>query len=128
MVDHGGGVFYCAGKKGKSMNDVIALADGGMGEVVVHKLNGVRKKDFFGDSISYVKAAVVVECWTNVEAFAAAEVPRFSCGCIVVDYDWTPHGTDGQCWIGEVDSRLVLFGVVCGTTNSWGSCQRFRIK
>ena len=42
-----------------------------------------------------MEAAVVVECWTDGEAFVDAEVPRFSCGGIVVDYDWTPHGTDG---------------------------------
>ena len=37
----------------------------------------------------------MVECWTDVEAFAAAEVPIFSCGRLVMDYDWTPHGTYG---------------------------------
>ena len=72
MVNRGGGIFYRAGEKFESMDDAIALADGGMGEVVVHKLNGVRKKECFGDVIGYVEAAVVVECWTDVEAFAAA--------------------------------------------------------
>ena len=62
------------------MEDAIALDDGGLGEVVVHKLNGVRKQECFGDGIGYAEAAVVVECWTNVEAFAAVEVPRSSCG------------------------------------------------
>ena len=87
MADRGGGVFYCARDKFDSMDYVIALADCGLGEVVVHKLNGVRKKECFGDDIGYMEAAVVVECWTDVEAFAAAEVPRFSCGGLVVDYD-----------------------------------------
>ena len=91
MVDRGGGVFHCAGEKDESMNDVIALADGGLGEVVVHKLNVVRKQECFGDGIGYVESAVMVECWTNVEAFAATEVPRSSRGWLVVDYDWTPH-------------------------------------
>ena len=43
MVDCGGGLFYRAGEKVESMDDVITLADGGLGEVVVHKLNGVIK-------------------------------------------------------------------------------------
>ena len=53
-----------------------------------------------------MEAAVVVECWTNVEAFAAAEVPQFSYRRIFVDYDWTPHGTDG-CGI-EVEGPIVV--------------------
>ena len=48
----------------------------------------------------------MVECWTDVEAFAAAEVPRFSRGWLVVDYDWAPHGTDG-CGI-EVEVPIVV--------------------
>ena len=79
MLDRGWGVSYCAGEKFESMDDAIALADCGLGEVVVHKLNGVRKKEYFGDGIVYMEAAVVVECWTDVEAFAAAEVPIFYC-------------------------------------------------
>ena len=43
MVGCGGGVFYYAGEKVEGRDDAIALADCGLGEVVVHKLNGVRK-------------------------------------------------------------------------------------
>ena len=53
-----------------------------------------------------MEAAVVVEFWTNVEAFAAAEVLRLSRGWLFVDYDWTPHGTDG-CGI-EVEGPIVV--------------------
>ena len=88
------------------MDDAIALADCGLGEVVVHKLNGVRKKECFRDGIVYMEAAVVIECWPYVEAFAAAEVPRFFSGGIVVDDYWTPHGTD-ECGI-EVEGPIVV--------------------
>ena len=44
-TDRGGGVFYRAGEKIESMDDAIDLADGGMDEVVVNKLNSVRKKE-----------------------------------------------------------------------------------
>ena len=44
MVNRGGGVFHCAGEKVDSMDNVITLSDGRPGEVVVHKLNGVRKQ------------------------------------------------------------------------------------
>ena len=54
------------------MDDEIALADCGLREVVVQKINGVRKNDCFCDGIGYVEAAVVMECWAYVEAFAAA--------------------------------------------------------
>ena len=73
----------------------------------MHKLNGVRKKECFRDGIGYMEAAVVIECRTNVEAFAAAEIPRFSCGGLVVYYDWKPHGTNG-CDI-EVEGTIVVF-------------------
>ena len=43
MIDCGGGVFYRAGDKIEIIDDAIAFVDGGLGEVVVHKLNGVRK-------------------------------------------------------------------------------------
>ena len=72
----------------------------------MHKLNGVRKNECFGDGIGYTEAEVVVECWTNFEAFASAEVLRFSCGGLVVDYDWTPHGTNG-CGI-KVEGTIVV--------------------
>ena len=107
MVDRGGGACNSAGEKFKSTDYAIALANGGMGDVVVHKLNGVRKQECFGDVIGYVEAAVVVECWTVVEAFAAAEVPRYSHGWLVVDYDWTTHGEDG-CGIEFEGSIVVL--------------------
>ena len=49
----------------------------------------------------------MVECWTDVEAFADAEVSRSSRGWIVVDYDWTPHEADG-CGI-KVEFSIVVF-------------------
>ena len=39
MADRGGGIFYCVGEKVESMDNAITLADCGMGETVVHKLN-----------------------------------------------------------------------------------------
>ena len=51
----------------------------------------------------------MVECWTAVESFAAAEVSIYSRGWIVVDYDWTPHGADG-CGIEAEGSIIVLPG------------------
>ena len=66
MADRGKGIFYYAGEKFESMDGAISLADCGMREVVVHKLNDVRKKDYFVDGIGYMEAAVVVECWTDV--------------------------------------------------------------
>ena len=66
-----------------------------------------EKKECFCDGIGYMEAAVVIECWPDVEAFAAVEVPRFSCGGLVVDYDWKPHGTNG-CGI-KVEGTIVVF-------------------
>ena len=53
-----------------------------------------------------MEAAVVLECWPDSEAFAAAEVPRFSCGGLFVGYDWTPHGTNG--YGSEVEGPIVV--------------------
>ena len=46
MADRGGGIFYCAGDNVDSTGNVIALSDCGLGEVVVHKLNGVKKRSY----------------------------------------------------------------------------------
>ena len=109
MVDRGGVVFHCAGEKVESMDNVIALADGGLGDVVVHKLNGFRKQECFGDSIGYMESVVVADFWTDVGAFAAKEVPISSCGWLFLDYYWTPHGADG-CGIKVEGSIVVLPG------------------
>ena len=45
MADRGEGVFNCAGEKFESMDNAIAIPDCDLGEVVVYKLNGVRKKE-----------------------------------------------------------------------------------
>ena len=47
MADRGKGIFYYAGEKFESMDNAFSLAECGMREVVVHKLNGVRKKGLF---------------------------------------------------------------------------------
>ena len=107
MTDCGTGVFYCAGDKVEGMDNAIALADCGLGELFMNKLNSVRKNLCFRDGIGYMEAAVVIECCPDVEAFSAAEVPRFSSGGLVVYYDWTPHGND---WCGiEVEGPIVVF-------------------
>ena len=105
-IDRGRGAFHRAGEKIERIDDVIALADGGMGEAVVHKLNAVRKHECFGGGIGCVEAVIVVECWNDVEAFADAEVPRSSRGWLVVDYDWTPHGADGRGI--EVEGSIIV--------------------
>ena len=106
MVYHGRGIFHRTGEKFESMDGAIALAGGGLGDVVMHKLNGVRKKKCFADGIGYVDEAVVVECWNDVEASAAMEALRSSRGWLVVDYDWTPPGDDG-C-VMEVEGSIVV--------------------
>ena len=42
-----------------------------------------------------MEAAVVVECRANVEALAAAEVPRPTYSWLVMDYDRAAHGSRG---------------------------------
>ena len=54
MVDLGGGIFHHTGEKFERMDDAIALADSGLGDVVLHKINSVRKHECFGDGIGYV--------------------------------------------------------------------------
>ena len=49
----------------------------------------------------------MIECWPDVEYFAAAEVPRFFSGGLVVDDDWKPHETN-VCGI-EVEGPIVVF-------------------
>ena len=54
-----------------------------------------------------MEAAVVVECGADVEALAAAEVPRPTCSWIVMDYDRAAHGSHGGGV--EVKRAVVVF-------------------
>ena len=57
-----------------------------------------------------MEAAVVVECGANVEALAAAEVPRSTCSWLVMDYDRAAHGAHGAHGGGvEVKRAVVVF-------------------
>ena len=54
-----------------------------------------------------MEAAVVVECGSNVEALATAEVPRPRCSWLVMDYDRAAHGSHGGGV--EVKRAVVVF-------------------
>ena len=69
------------------MDDAVPLGHCGLGEVVVEELNSIRVAKGFGDSIHHIEATVVVEGGANVEAFAAAEVPRLVAAWLGVDDD-----------------------------------------
>ena len=71
---------------------MVFVCDGGLLEVAVTKLDGVRDKEGFGVSIDDLEAAVVVESGSDVEARASAEGLGESCGGFVVDDTGHPMG------------------------------------
>ena len=71
MVDGGGGVLDCTGEEVEGVDDAIAFADCGFGEVFVYELNSVEVQECFGGAIDDVEAAVMFECRSNVETAAA---------------------------------------------------------
>ena len=89
------------------MDDAVTLAEGGMGQVVVHEFDGVRVQQRLCGGVSHMESAVVVECGADAESLADAEVPRPSRGWLAVDYDWEAHGAHGSCI--EVEKSVVVF-------------------
>ena len=87
MVDVGGGVLDCTGEEVEGVDNAVAFADCGFGEVLVQELNGVGEQKCFGGAIDDVEAVVIFECGSNVEPAAAAEVPRFADAWFGVDDD-----------------------------------------
>ena len=69
-------VLHISGEKVEGVDDAVALADGGLGQVVVHEFDGVRVQQRLCGGVGHVEAAVVVECGADAEYLAAAEVPR----------------------------------------------------
>ena len=62
-------------------------------ELVVEYLDGVGDDYLFGCGVDDLEAAVVLECRAGGETFAAAEVPRSTGACFVVDDYWDAEGS-----------------------------------
>ena len=56
-------------------------------------LYGVRDNDYCGCGVDNLEAAVVLECRSDGESFAAVEVPRSAGAWFVVDDDWADEGS-----------------------------------
>ena len=97
------------------MDDAVALADGGLGQVVVHEFDGVQLQQRLCGGVGHVEVGVVVECRADAESLAAAEVPRLSRGWIAVGYDREAHGAHGSCI--EVKRAVVVFPGRYGRVN-----------
>ena len=85
-----------ASQQMKGVGDPICLCETGLCEIRVAKFNSVGKQKRFGLSIDNMKTSVVLEGRTDVEAVAAAEVPRFAGAGFVVDKNFAPSGADGS--------------------------------
>ena len=91
----GWGVFERTGEDGDGVCDAVGRSDGGLREIGVAELDGVREDRRFGDFVDEMKAAVVFGGVADVEAVAAAEIPSGACGWFVVDEDAATEGADG---------------------------------
>ena len=89
------------------MEDTVIICDGGLGEVVVEKLDCVGEDKGFGGGVDNVEATIVVESRSNVKAIAAAEGPGLACAGFVVDEDWAANGANGSGV--EVEGVVVIF-------------------
>ena len=113
MVDGGVGVLDCTGEEVESVDNAVAFADCGFGEVLVQELNGVGEQECFGGAIDDAEAAVIFECRSNIEPYAAAEVPCFL-----------------DAWLGVDEYRVSNRAYWGGTKVEWAvevfSCGHFR--
>ena len=85
MLDGGGGVLDYTGEEVEGLDDAVAFAECGFGEVLVQELDGVGEQECLVGAINDVEAAVMFECGFNVEPTAASEVPGFADALFVVD-------------------------------------------
>ena len=82
-----------------------------MGKVVMAELDGVRDADGLGGGVDDAETAVVMQCWTEVVAIAAAKGPGAALVGLGVDDDST---TNGAKWCGGVVKGLAVEKFPCG--------------
>ena len=94
------------------MDDEIFRCEDMLDQVRMPELDGVGEEENFGGDIDYVEAAQVVEGIADVEAMAAAEVPRLAGACFIVDDD-APYGRpNGGGYVVEQAVEVVTGGHV----------------
>ena len=77
------------------MDDAVAFGDCWLREVVVQELDGVGEEKRLGCAVDDAEAAVVVKRGADVEAAAAAEVPRLLDVRLFVDDNGAADGSKG---------------------------------
>ena len=82
-----GGVLVGRGEELEGVDDSILCGDGGLREVVVQDLDGVRDDEGFGGGVNDLEAVVVVEVGANCEAFAPPVALRGTVARLGVDDD-----------------------------------------
>ena len=73
------------GEGTEAVDDSVFCGQGGhvQGRVLEH--DGIRDHDGLRCVLDYLVASVVVECWSNIETFMAAIIPRVTGRGFVVD-------------------------------------------
>ena len=104
---NGWGVLEGVREKLESMEDAVLVRDGGLGEVVVTKLDCVGEDKGFDEGVDGVEATVVVECSSDLETIAASEGPGLACAGFVVDENWAADGANGSGV--KVEEAVVIF-------------------
>ena len=89
------------------MDNAVPLDHCGLGEVVVEELDSFGVTQCFGHPVHHVKSAVVAEGGANIEALAAAEVPRPAAARLVVDDDGTAQRAK-RCGV-KVEGDIEMF-------------------
>ena len=87
MLDGCGGIFDSARDEFERMYDAFPFSECWLVEVLVHELDGVREQESVGSAVKDVEAVVVLECRSDFEPFAAAEVPSFADVPLGANYD-----------------------------------------
>ena len=95
------------GEEVECTENAVLVRDGGLGEIVVSKLDCVGEDEGFGGGVDDLEATVVIEGGADVEAIATAEGPGRACAGFVVDEDWAADGTDGRGV--EIEGAVVVF-------------------
>ena len=77
MMDGSGGIFDSAREEVERMDDSVPFGDCWLSEVLVQELDGFGEYESLGGAVNDAEVAVVLEFGSDVEHFAATEVPSF---------------------------------------------------
>ena len=89
------------------MEQFVLQGECGLLQVVMPKVDGVTDGDCTGEFVQDSVTAIVLQRWSNVEAFMATILPQFSHCCFRMNENTASCGSHGCCIEVELSKEAV---------------------